>query len=257
MATLGFTTVIKKHQDNVLSLLCSSTTTAAILDSKIGWLRADNVALMASTTTCVQAGGSCFSLERLYEIAHAKEKKARQLFAKEPLMTAATDTAMAMSSITDTDKFATVSSWGVGSSSPPPKQRPQSCSPLRPGDNIKQIDPFDDRFPTSFPPLGGRAPALLVDTGNLSDPDQQKLLEELMVLASPCKALIVWAGQDRHTKNTPQGNITQDPDDAKYPSLPSSLISPFVGDQEDLDTHIGNPALRKPTNKVFTLAKPR
>jgi hypothetical protein len=66
---------------------------------------------------------------------------------------------------------------------PPPKQRPQSHSPPCPGDDIKWINPFDDRFLTSFPPLGGRAPALPGKMGNLSDPVQQKRLEELMVLA--------------------------------------------------------------------------
>jgi len=116
-------------------------------------------------------------------------------------MTAATDTAMAMSSITDADKFTTVSRCGAGSSSSLPKQRPQNCSPPHPGDDIKRINPFDDSFLTSFPPLGGHAPALPGEMGNLSDPDQQKGLEELMVLASPCTALIVGAGQDEHAKN--------------------------------------------------------
>ncbi len=72
-----------------------------------------------------------------------------------------------------------------------------------------------------------------------------------MVLASPCTALIVGAGQDGQTKNTPQGNITKDLDDAKYPSLPLSLVSLFVGDQGVLDAHIGNPVLHKPPNTVF------
>jgi hypothetical protein len=72
-----------------------------------------------------------------------------------------------------------------------------------------------------------------------------------MILASPCAALIVGVGRCGHAKNTPQENITNDPDDAKYPSLPLSLISPFVGDQGVLDAHIGNPVLYKPTNTVF------
>jgi hypothetical protein len=69
-----------------------------------------------------------------------------------------------------------------------------------------------------------------------------------MVLASPCMALIVGTGRDGHTKNTPQENMTEDPDDAKYLSPPLSLIPPFIGDQEVLDAHIGDPVLRKPTN---------
>ncbi len=72
-----------------------------------------------------------------------------------------------------------------------------------------------------------------------------------MVLASPCMAFIVGAGQDGHAKNSPQGNITKDLDDAKYPSLPLSLVFPFVGDQGVLDAHIGNAVLCKPTNTVF------
>ncbi len=69
-----------------------------------------------------------------------------------------------------------------------------------------------------------------------------------MVVASPCAALIVGTGQDGHAKNTARGNITKDLDDAKYLSLPLSLVSPFIGDQEVLDAHIGDPVLCKPTN---------
>jgi hypothetical protein len=196
----------------------------------------------------MQQAGTRFSLKCLYNIARAEEKVAHQLFAKETLMTAVADTATAMSSITDAYKFATVICRGVGSSSPPPRQRPQSPSPLCPGGNIIRINSFDDSFLTSFPPLGGHAPALPGEMGNLSDPDQQKGLEELMVLASPCAAFIVGSGQDGHAKNTARGNITKDPDDAKYLSLPLSLVSPCVGDQEVLDAHNGNPVLRKPTN---------
>jgi hypothetical protein len=64
----------------------------------------------------------------------------------------------------------------------------------------------------------------------------------------PCAALSVGTGQDGHAKNTARGNITKDLDDAKYLSLPLSLVSLFVGDQEVLDAHIGNPVLCKPTN---------
>jgi hypothetical protein len=162
----------RKHQDAVLSLLCSFTDTATISASKIGQLRADNVALMTSTTIRLQqAGGTRFSLERLYNIARAEEKVVRQLFSKEALMTAAANMATAMSSIMDVDEFTTVSHCSVGSTSSPPKQRPQSCSPPPPGDDN---NPFDDRFLTSFPLLGGCAPALLSETENLSDPKQKK-----------------------------------------------------------------------------------
>jgi hypothetical protein len=248
-ATLGFTTTIRKHQDDILSLLCSFTGTAAISASKIEQLRADNIALMTSTTICMQqAGGTHFPLKHLYNIAHAEEKVARQLFAKEALMTITANTATTMSSITDADQFTTVSCRGVGSSSSPPKQRPQSCSPPCPGDDIEMINPFDDSFLTSFPPLGGHAPALPGETGNLSDLEQQRQLEELMVLASPCAALILGTGQDGHAKNTARENITKDLDDAKYLSLPSSLLAPLIFDQDVFDAHIGNPVLHKPTN---------
>jgi hypothetical protein len=69
-----------------------------------------------------------------------------------------------------------------------------------------------------------------------------------MVSTSPCVALIVGTGQDGHAKSTARGNITKNLDDAKYLSLPLSLISPFLGDQEVLDAHIGDPVLRKPIN---------
>ncbi len=70
MATLGFTTAVRKYQDDILSLLCSSTGTAAILDSKIRRSRADNVALVTSATIRVQqASGTRFLLERVYKIA--------------------------------------------------------------------------------------------------------------------------------------------------------------------------------------------
>ncbi len=132
-ATLDFTTAVRKHQDDFISLLHFFADTATISASKIGWLRADNVALMTSATIHVQqAGGSHFSFERLNDIARAEKKVARQLFAKEALMTAAANMATGMSSITDADKFTTVSHRSVGSSSSHPKQRPQSCSPSPP-----------------------------------------------------------------------------------------------------------------------------
>jgi hypothetical protein len=115
-------------------------------------------------------------------------------------MTAAVDTATAVSSITKAEKFTTVSRPGVGSSSSSPKQRPQSCSSPPPGDNIKRINPFDDRFLTSFPPLGGRPPALPGEIENLSDPDQQKI-EGIDGLGFPlcgthCGSWTRWARQE-------------------------------------------------------------
>ncbi len=63
--------------------------------------------------------------------------------------------------------------------------------------------------------------------------------------------LIVGAGQDGHAKNTPRGDITKILNDAKYSSLPLSLVPPFIGDQGDLDAYIGDPASRQLTTKAF------
>jgi hypothetical protein len=76
-----------------------------------------------------------------------------------------------------------------------------------------------------------------------------------MVLALLGGSLSVGAGQDGHTKNTSQGDITKNPNDAKYSSLPLSLVPPLVGDQGDLDAYIGNTALHQPTMKAFRVAK--
>jgi hypothetical protein len=123
-ATLELMTAVKKHQANSLSLLRVTTSTGTIMDSKMGLLRKHDISLMLSATIRVQkAGGTCFLLETLYEIARLEEKEARQLFAKEhSVMSAANDTAMAMSSDTDLHGFTTVSRRGGASSSSPPKQ---------------------------------------------------------------------------------------------------------------------------------------
>jgi hypothetical protein len=132
-ATLELTTAVKKHQANSLSLLCVTTGTGAILDSKMGLLRKHNVSLMLSATIHVlKAGGTCFLLETLYKIARLEEKEAHCLFTKEDsVMSAATETAIAMSSITDPDGFTAVSWHGISSTSPP-NQWPQSRSPPPP-----------------------------------------------------------------------------------------------------------------------------
>ncbi len=64
------------------------------------------------------------------------------------------------------------------------------------------------------------------------------------------------AGQVRHAENTPRGDITNNPNDAKYSSLPSSFAPPLIGDQRDLDAYISNPALRKQTKKAFRCGQP-
>jgi hypothetical protein len=48
------------------------------MDSKMGLLRKHNVSLMLSAIIRVQkAGGTCFLLKTLYEIARLEEKEAR------------------------------------------------------------------------------------------------------------------------------------------------------------------------------------
>jgi hypothetical protein len=62
---------------------------------------------------------------------------------------------------------------------------------------------------------------------------------------------IVGAGWDGNAKNTPQGGITNDPNVAKYSSLPFPLVPPVIGDQGDLNAHISNPALLHLMKKAF------
>ncbi len=59
------------------------------------------------------------------------------------------------------------------------------------------------------------------------------------------------AGQDGNAKNTPRGEITNNPNNDKYSSLLLSLVPPFIGNQGDLDAYISNPALHQPTKKAF------
>ncbi len=105
-------------------------------------------------------------------IARLEEKEARQLFAKEDfVMSTANDTATAMSSMTDPDGFTTVSHHGGASSSSPHKQRPQSRSPPCPGNEIKRVNLFNNKFLSSFPPSGGHAmdSAVTVEAANAGD----------------------------------------------------------------------------------------
>ncbi len=218
------TTVVKKHQADSLSLLPVTTGTGAILDPKMGLLRKHNISLMLLASIHVQkAGGTRFFLKTLYKIARLEKKEARWLFAKEDFVTsAATNTAITISSITDPDGFTTVSWRGVSSTSPP-KQRPQSRSPPLPSDGIKWVNPFDDKFLTSFPPSVGLAmdPAVTVDTAN-------------------------------RAKNS---------NDQKHSSLlfslvPLSLISPPVGDGSNLNAYIRNPASCQPTKNLSVAQTP-
>jgi hypothetical protein len=82
--------------------------------------------MTAATIRVQQAGGTRFSLKRLYKIARSEEKEARRAFNKaapapESLATVSKDSAMVMSSITDSDGYTTVSHqppWRVQHFSP-------------------------------------------------------------------------------------------------------------------------------------------
>jgi hypothetical protein len=151
------TKAVQKHQNDVLSLLKLVTPGTPVSDAKVKQLRADNVALMAAATIQVQqAGRTRFSLERLYDIARSEEKEAQHAFNKaapapESLATVLKDSAMIMSSITDSDGYTTVSHRG-GSSTSPPKTRPQRRSPLCSSKNDgARKSPFNNKFLTTFP----------------------------------------------------------------------------------------------------------
>jgi hypothetical protein len=87
--------------------------------------------MLLVTIRMQKAGGTRFSLETLHEIACLEEKEVCRLFAKEDfVMSAANDTATAMSSVTDPDGFPTVSHrGGASSSSPPQATTPKPLSP--------------------------------------------------------------------------------------------------------------------------------
>jgi hypothetical protein len=72
-----------------------------------------------------------------------------------------------------------------------------------------------------------------------------------LALAPLGRSLIMGAGHDGHAKNTSRGDITNDPNDDKYSSLPLSLVPLFIGNQGDLDAYISNPALCQPTKIAF------
>jgi hypothetical protein len=83
-AASDFMLAVKKHQGNFLSLLRSFAPGVSPSASKIGCLRAGNIALMMSATIQeLQAGGMCIALEHLYELACSEEKETRCLFDKD------------------------------------------------------------------------------------------------------------------------------------------------------------------------------
>ncbi len=163
--------------------------------------------MLLASTHIQKAGGTLLLLKTLYKIARLEEKEACCLFAKEDsVMYAATETATAMRSITDPDGFTTVSWRGVSSTSPP-KQQPQSCSPPHPSDGIKRVNPFDNKFLTSYPPSVGLAmdPAVTVDTANrakiLNDQKHSSLPFSLVLLGNNLDAYIHDPASRQPTKN--------------------------------------------------------
>ena len=96
-------------------------------------IRADNVALMAAATICVQqAGGTRIALERLYEIARREERAVLQLLEKSPTNTHEDlgGPKTTMSLVTDSEGFSTVNRRSgspllKGNTSPAPKEMVQ------------------------------------------------------------------------------------------------------------------------------------
>ncbi len=123
--------VVKKHQTNSLSLLCSLADSGKKCEWNLALLQKLNVSLMMKAMAGVRAaGGTGFLLKTLFKVARLEEKEAGQIFAMDRLVTAvATDTLTIYSSITDAEGFTVVSGRGRKSPSPPSKQRPQSRSP--------------------------------------------------------------------------------------------------------------------------------
>jgi hypothetical protein len=151
------TSTIKRHQSNILSLLWSVAPGATVSASKIQRLRANNVAWMRSATNCVQqAGGTCFSLERLYKIGRSEEEETRLLFNKETAHTTLTiagpSTATMISSNKNSNRYTTVGHHrGIITSS----LKLCSLSPSPPGTNSDGMrrNPFTEMFLMTFFPI--------------------------------------------------------------------------------------------------------
>ncbi len=92
---------------------------------------------------------------------------------------------------------------------------------------------------------------MVLCVGKLSESGQQ---ERFNVTATvPLGGLLMaGAGQGKNIEDVPQGDINKNSNDAKYSSLPLSLVPPSVVDQGNLDAYISNPASRQPTKKAFS-----
>ncbi len=200
-------------------------------------------------------------------------------------MSTANDTATAMSSVTDPDGFTTVSCHGCMSSPSPPKQRPQSCSPPRQGNEIKRVNLFDDKFLSSFLPSSWYAmdTVMTIETKAAINAGIKKNHQEPRKRGSPCKNFpptfmgklgdpndvrkvaflsgtpLAGTGCDGPScQNIPQGCMTRcttkDPNDFSSLPLslaPPSLFPPISGDGCNLDAYICDPSSRQPTKKSF------
>jgi hypothetical protein len=114
---------------------------------------------MTTATTHVQhAGGTCFSLKMLYDLAHLEKKEASHLvdkeFAHDSVLADAKDAATMMSSIMDSDGYTTISRHGGSPTTSPPRPRLQPK-----GKEGNRKNPFDDRFLTTFLPSFTNSPA--------------------------------------------------------------------------------------------------
>jgi hypothetical protein len=110
-ATDNLAAAILKHSADFQALLISSIVKRT--PARENRIRADNVALMASATICIQqAGGTCIALERLCEIARQEERAVLQLLEKAPAITHAdlSGSKTMMSLVTDSEGFFTVNS---------------------------------------------------------------------------------------------------------------------------------------------------
>jgi hypothetical protein len=111
---------------------------------------------MTSATIHVQqAGGTCFSLERLHKIAHSEEKEAGLLFNKDSahatLAIAATNTARVMSSAKDSDWYTTVGCWDAIITSSPKLCSLSPSPPCTNGMGMRR-NPFNEMFLAMFLP---------------------------------------------------------------------------------------------------------
>ena len=108
-ATDELAAAISKHSADIKALVTSLKVKRT--PARENRIRADNVALMAAATICIQqAGGTRIALERLYKIARQEERAVLQLLEKAPAITHADlgGSKTTMSLVMDSEGFFTV-----------------------------------------------------------------------------------------------------------------------------------------------------